>query len=114
MTQIKTISAQDFGNIKEGEGLVLDVRTPEEHTEKRLAVGHVHIPLDQLDGKAFVKEHVSGSSQPVYILCRGGKRAAVAAEKIAASGYQHVFVIEGGLLACEAGNHAVEGTAAGA
>lgn len=113
MANIKTISAQDFGHIAGQKGVVLDVRTPEEHAEKHLATKHIHVPLDRLEPKDFMEQHAAGGEQPVYLLCRGGKRATVAAEKFIAEGYDGVVVIEGGLLACEACDHAVEGAGTG-
>lgn len=100
MTAPKTIapSAVPFG----ASCLVLDVRTGVEHKADALAQSHLHVPLQELDAAAFLKNNAIDPAQPVYVLCRSGKRAAMAAASLAAAGHQNTQVIEGGILACEA------------
>lgn len=81
-------------------GIIIDVRTAMEHGEQRLARQHTHIPLDQLDAAAFLRDHNLGPETPLYLLCRSGKRATQAAEKFIAAGHQNVTVVEGGITAC--------------
>lgn len=82
-------------------GIVLDVRTQVEHASLSLKQPHRHIPLDKLNPAAFIKETKIDPAQPVYFLCRSGKRATQAAEAFIAAGHDNVHVIEGGILACE-------------
>ncbi len=90
---------------------ILDVRTGVEHAEKRLCVPHYHVPLDRLNAEEFLQQHTLEKDAPLYLLCKGGKRAAQAAEKFQQVGCSNVHVIEGGLMACESYGHALEGYA---
>lgn len=100
MTAPKTVapSAVPFG----ASCIVLDVRTGVEHKADALAQPHLHVPLQELDAAAFLKNNAIDPAQPVYVLCRSGKRATMAAASLAAAGHQNAQVIEGGILACEA------------
>ncbi|TAL27218.1 MAG: DUF2892 domain-containing protein [Alphaproteobacteria bacterium] len=82
--------------------IVLDVRTGLEHAEVALKSPHVNIPLGDLDPARFLQDNHIRATQPVYVLCRGGKRATAAAEAFIAAGHENVHVIEGGIIACEA------------
>lgn len=99
MTNIQSISAD---KLPSGEGIIIDVRTVEEHVEKHLVQPHILVPLDQLDAKQFMAANNVASDTTVYILCRSGKRAVTAAHIFMGAGYTNVQVIEGGILACEA------------
>lgn len=84
----------------DGSCLVLDVRTAPEHAQAALDMPHCHVPLDQLDVAAFVKERGIAPDQTVYLLCRAGGRAARAADAFVAAGYPNVRVIDGGIIGC--------------
>ena len=99
MQTLPSISAIALQNC---DGVIIDIRTPEEHAEKRLNQAHILVPLDQLDAHHFMTEHNIPETKPVYILCRSGRRAIPAAEKFIGAGYPNVKIIEGGILACEA------------
>jgi len=73
---------------------LLDVRTPVEFSEVHVPQAR-NIPLDELPPGAFQ----FSKSQPVYLLCRSGQRAAKAAEKLSRDGFTQPVVIEGGTLA---------------
>lgn len=109
MSQLKTISADKINNIDPNTGIILDVRTKMEHGEKRLSCGHTLVTLDELKPSDFMARHGYDKDFAVYILCRSGKRATQAAEQFMAEGYHNVFVIEGGILACEESGHPVVG-----
>lgn len=107
MTNAAIVSPSE---IKKPDALVIDVRTPTEHQEKHLSRPHDHIPLDQLNPKEFMLKRGLDKDSSVYILCRSGKRAQMAAEKFIAAGYQNAKVIEGGIIACENSGEAVTGS----
>lgn len=109
MSQIKTISPDKVKSINPNDGIILDVRTKMEHGEKRLVCGHVLQALNELQPSDFMMRHGYDKDFGVYILCRSGQRATQAAEQFMAEGYNNVYVIEGGILACEEEGHAVEG-----
>ena len=83
------------------DALILDVRTPEEHQAVSLERNHRLVPLNKLDAAGFVRENKLDGSTPLYILCRSGKRALVAAEKFKQAGFKNVIVIKGGIIAAE-------------
>lgn len=102
------VSAESVKNLCEGKAVFLDVRTEMEHAEKCLAAHHYHVPLDRLKPRDFMATHGFGDDYSVYIICRSGGRARKAAEAFAADGYANVFVVDGGLTACEACGHDVK------
>lgn len=111
MTGFSTIKAESLPALAAEGGVVLDVRTPQEHAEMRLCCSHFHAPLDTLDPAGFMAAQDMGTDTALYLLCRGGVRAAKAAEKFAAAGCTNVYVIEGGILACQGCGQPLEGDA---
>ncbi len=102
----KTISAtQLFEAHSRGEPVaIVDVRTRAEFEAMHTA-GARHHPLDEFNPKRTVESFgVSGLgvNVPLYVICHTGRRAAIAAERLAQSGYSNVTVIEGGTQAWDA------------
>lgn len=81
--------------------VIVDVRTDMEHREKCLDADHLHIPLDALDPARLFTEGKINQKTPVFLLCRSGKRAAMAADALTRHGCENVHVIDGGIIACE-------------
>ncbi|MBA4749025.1 MAG: rhodanese-like domain-containing protein [Alphaproteobacteria bacterium] len=106
---ISTISPEILRHLDPGKYLILDVRTPMEHAEKRLKRPHQHVPLDVLNPVDFMIKSAENSTTKIYLLCRTGQRSKVAAEKFLVHGYDNIFVIEGGIVACETCGHDMEG-----
>lgn len=78
---------------------LIDVRTPGEYRGEHVPEAE-SMPLDRLDAEALKRSN----GTPVYLLCRSGKRASAAYEKLAAEGVTGMQVVEGGLQAwAEAG-----------
>lgn len=77
---------------------LIDVRTPIEHEEMRIA-GSRLMPLDTLD-PAAVKAASAGTDRCVLI-CRSGKRADQAYQKLQAAGCERLAILDGGVLAWE-------------
>jgi rhodanese-related sulfurtransferase len=71
---------------------LIDVRTPAEHGEVHIE-GATLMPLDRLD-----PSQVRG---PAVLVCRSGKRAEQARQKLAAAGCENLAVLEGGVTAWE-------------
>ena len=98
------VSAQDAWQlVQAGKAQLVDVRTNEE----RIFVGHVpqSLHVAWATGTAmnrnprFVREleaKVGGKAAAVVLLCRSGKRSALAAEAAAKAGFTHVFNIAQG------------------
>jgi rhodanese-related sulfurtransferase len=70
------------------------VRTPVEHEEMHIA-GSRLMPLDKLDAAA-VKAAAAGNESCVLI-CRSGRRAEQAYEKLRAAGCGNLAILEGGV-----------------
>ena len=96
--------------LQQGEKLhLLDVRTPAEHAEIHVP-GVQLAPLDRLDAR-LADESGCAKDQPVFLLCRSGNRAKLAAAKLEKCGYTQCHVVEGGTLAwAEAGLPVNRGT----
>jgi rhodanese-related sulfurtransferase len=77
---------------------LIDVRTPAEHGEIHIE-GSALMPLDRLDAAA-VKAAAAGAEQAV-IICRTGKRAEQAYQKLAAAGCENLAILDGGVTAWE-------------
>ncbi|MBA3707830.1 MAG: rhodanese-like domain-containing protein [Planctomycetes bacterium] len=73
---------------------LIDVRTPSEFGEVH-ARDAVCVPLDSLDPKAVWTQRKQ-PGKPLYLLCRSGARARMAAERFIAAGLTDVVVIDGG------------------
>jgi|SaaInlStandDraft_1057018.scaffolds.fasta_scaffold05004_4 rhodanese-related sulfurtransferase len=101
---MKTITASDWKSKESAEAILLDVRSPGEFSGMR-AEGAVNLPLDKLTAEA-VKNLSNGKS--VILLCQGGTRARMAAEKCEGLDCE-LMVFEGGTQAWkEAGLPVVE------
>jgi len=104
---VKTITPADFRQIMQnGAVRLLDVRTPAEYARVH-AVGAQLVPLDTLEPSAVAARR-STASEPVYVICQSGGRAAKACERLATAGVSPVYSIAGGMAAWEAAGLPVE------
>jgi rhodanese-related sulfurtransferase len=95
---LETIEAAALARrIASGEVLLIDVRSPEEFAEGHLA-GAINLPLDSFDPAALPK--AQGKQTVLY--CRSGRRSAMVAQRIAATGEAPPPQLEGGILAWQA------------
>lgn len=92
---IATIPANELPRLFREGFTVIDVRTPAEYASVHVDGASLR-PLDELDAGTIA---TSNAGQPVYILCQSGKRAAMAAQRLADAGLAHPVIIEGGTLA---------------
>lgn len=88
--------------VSSGEALLVDVRTAEERKFVGLVPDSIHVPW--ATGTALTRnprfvrdlENKVGKTATVLMLCRSGKRSALAAEAAAKAGFTNVFnVLEG-------------------
>jgi len=82
---------------------LVDVREFPEYEAERVA-GATLAPLSSLDESLGTLD----PGRPVYLLCRSGKRASQAAERLAARGFKDLRVIDGGLQGWAAAGLPVE------
>jgi rhodanese-related sulfurtransferase len=84
--------------MNDNDTLVIDVREPDEFVK-----GHIEnalsIPLGNLPSQLQKLE--SHKNKPVLIACQSGTRSASAGKILTKAGFEHVFVITGGMQAWE-------------
>jgi len=88
---VRSISASIAADeIKENNGLLIDVREPSEHLTKG-AVGAINIPRGLLEMKLMEIE--KDTLRAIYLHCATSARAVLSAEQLARIGYLKVSVI---------------------
>ena len=92
--EYKRISPQDAKQRLETKKTIvlLDVRTQEEHHEKRIP-GSTLIPVDNL--AADVLNVIPDKQTVIIIYCRSGRRSEIAARMLLKLGYREVFDLGG-------------------
>lgn len=102
MAHYQEISVQDVAKIHKQGALVhlIDVREPDEYAAVS-APGSLSLPLSSLTPEAAEAQAIK-KDDPIYMICRSGKRSARACEIFAAAGFKKLFNVEGGMLAWEA------------
>jgi len=93
----KDVNVKDFSNlIASGNGILLDVRTPEEYAE-----GHLEgCTLMDFNSPAFADEVAKlDRDKAVYVYCRSGARSGRAADMMTDMGFKEVYNLEGGIVA---------------
>lgn len=88
---------------------IIDVRTPVEYEEMHID-GSLLMPLDHLD-PAAVKSAV-GDAEACVLVCRSGKRAGQALDKLRAAGLENLVILEGGVTDWESAGLPLNRTAA--
>ncbi len=76
--------------------LLVDVRSPREHEEKRIT-GSISMPLTHLAARAGELP----KARPVIVYCAGGYRSSIAASLLQALGFEDVSEIAGGMAGWE-------------
>ncbi len=90
--------------LAEGAPIVVDVRTPSERDEKRVA-GSVGIPLNHLTERLSELP----TDRPLLVYCAGGYRSSIAASLLQQNGFDRVSELAGGIAAWETAKLPVEG-----
>jgi rhodanese-related sulfurtransferase len=88
---------------------LIDVRTPVEYEEMHVS-GSRLMPLDRLDSaevKAAARE-----AERCVLICRSGKRAEQAFEKLRAAGCENLAILDGGVSAWESAGFELERSSA--
>lgn len=96
--EIKTVDVRQGKALKEQGAILLDVREPDEY-EQGHAPDSVLIPLGQLKNR--LQELRALGAKPVAVICRSGRRSALAAEILGQAGFTKVYNVQGGMIAWE-------------
>ncbi len=92
---VKNLNPTDFEKgINGGNIQIVDVRTPEEYSEKHIA-GAANININ--DAGFEKKMNALDKSKPVYIYCLAGGRSKKAADFASANGFKEVYNLEFGI-----------------
>jgi thioredoxin len=102
---IEKVNAEKFRKLAEaGEGIILDVRTPEEVNQ-----GYINgaSTINFYDEDFESKLNMIQKDKPVYVYCKAGGRSSQAAEMMKKNGFKKVYNLEGGMNAWIGSGYAV-------
>lgn len=91
--QVDASSVMEAINKKEN-FVLLDVRTPEEVSNGKIA-GSINIPVDKVFQE--IETQLPDKDETIYVYCRAGVRSAKAVEKMIKLGYKNAFSMTGGI-----------------
>ena len=95
-TSIKTVNAETFKKLIEaGEGVLLDVRTPEEFESGHIA-GAQNINVN--DNSFVEKINALPKDKAIYVYCRSGKRSLKAAGILSENGFNNIYNLDNGIM----------------
>lgn len=95
--------AEAHEHVTRGEGILVDVREPNEWRSGR-AAGARHIPLGQLVTRAAELP----KDRPIYLICASGSRSQLAAEMLHGAGFVCPINVSGGTSAWQRSNLPME------
>ena len=96
---IENVDARKFKQlVDEGQGIILDVRTPEE-----VAGGHINnaSAINLYDKDFNEKINLIQKDKPIFVYCKLGGRGAKAAELLQQNGFARIYNLAGGIVAWE-------------
>ena len=95
---------QFYKLIKETNGIIIDVRTPQEFYS-----GHIKdaTNIDFYSDNFTNKLKITRKDIPIYVYCRSGGRSSIAASKMQKLGFSKVYNLVGGIGAWEAANYKI-------
>ena len=75
---------------------LIDVR-PQDEFDRLHALGSRSVPLPELSHSELLRERRLSPDKPLYIICRKGVLAKLAAEDLAVGGFDNSIIVEGGI-----------------
>lgn len=91
----KDVSADEFKTlISSNDGVILDVRTPEEVSEGKIA-GSTNIDIYNDNFESKIKE--LDKTKTFYVYCRSGGRSGKAMDMMKSIGFTNVYNLDGGI-----------------
>lgn len=94
---VKSIDVCALHRLKEeaGDLLLIDVREADEYREVCYPMS-TNIPLSEFSLERV--EALAHRDQPIYLICRSGRRSMRAASLLDEAGFESVYNVEGGML----------------
>jgi len=89
---VKSISAEDYMQMRNEPHILLDVRQAGEWTTGHAGAA-MHMPL----GEVAKRMHELPKDKPVVVICASGNRSAMAATALSKSGFETVYNFSGGM-----------------
>ena len=95
----KDVDIAEFKSLITGNGILVDVRTPEEFAQGNIE-GSSNVDFLNSNFETMIQK--LDKSTPVYIYCRSGSRSGQAKKKMKALGFTEVYNLKGGYMAWSA------------
>lgn len=83
-------------------GIIVDVRTPEEYAEGHLTGSKL---INYYDDTFKNQLSLLDKSKPVFVYCRSGKRSGASAQLLIELGFKEVYDLQGGFTAWAEGKY---------
>lgn len=112
-TQVENLDVEAVEReLDSGEAVLVDLREPEELTEKGRIPGSVHVPRGMLEFRADPSspyhQEPFDPSRRIILHCASGGRSALGAATLQAMGYSNVAHLNGGISAWKEAGKPVE------
>ncbi len=95
-TEIITINIVEFDPESKKNGVLIDVRTPDEFADGHLPYA-INIDVKNENFKESINE--IKKNNPVYLYCKSGMRSAKAVKILDSLGFEKIYNLDGGFLA---------------
>lgn len=106
----QNVDAKTFaGMVQKGDGIILDVRTPQEFSRGHIA-GSTLISIQ--DNKVQEKLNMLQKDKPVYVYCLSGSRSNVVANYLSNNGFSKVYNLRRGIMEWQQLGYKLEASAA--
>lgn len=96
--EVPGIDVKAAADLQKQGALLLDVRQPDEYVEGHAPDSKL-VPLARI--KSRMAELTPYKDKPVAVICRSGRRSALAVTQLRDAGFSQVQNVEGGMLAWE-------------
>jgi thioredoxin 1 len=91
--------------IKSGNGIILDVRSPQEYTRGHIA----NSTLISVSDRDFInKVSIIQKDKPIYVYCLSGSRSRAASDYLAKNGFKQVYNLQSGIMDWQRNNLPLE------
>jgi rhodanese-related sulfurtransferase len=105
MTALKEISVEEVFNlfIESGVCHLVDVRETDEYAECSVT-NSSNVPLSVLNARNAADHIHHDKLEPIYVICRSGRRSAAACQILSEAGFCSVYNVKGGMEAWKKSN----------